>query len=98
MVAEIRMAAKELHIDGETPLLLEHMILSHHSKPEFGSPVPPLTREAFVLASIDDFDAKMNIISKAEENLKPGEWTEKVFAMDNRAFYIPEYKQNPNDK
>ena len=98
MVAEIRMAVKELHIDGETPLLLEHMILSHHSKPEFGSPVPPLTREAFVLASIDDFDAKMNIISKAEENLKPGEWTEKVFAMDNRAFYIPEYKQNPNDK
>ena len=41
---------------------------------------------------------KMNIILKAEENLKPGEWTEKVFAMDNRACYIPEYKQNPNDK
>lgn len=94
MAGEIRMAAEKLNITGETPLLLEHMILSHHSKPEFGSPIPPLTREAFVLASIDDFDAKMNIITKAVETVKEGEWTEKIFAMDNRAFYLPKYEQN----
>lgn len=94
MAGEIRMAADKLNIKGETPLLLEHMILSHHSKLEFGSPIPPLTREAFVLASIDDFDAKMNIISKATESIKEGEWTEKIFAMDNRAFYLPKYEQN----
>ncbi len=94
MASEIRMAADKLHINGEIPLLLEHMILSHHSKPEFGSPVPPLTREAFVLASIDDFDAKMNVILKAEEVTAPGEWTERVFAMDNRAFYVPKYENN----
>ncbi len=94
MAGEIRMAAEKLKITGETPMLLEHMILSHHSKPEFGSPIPPLTREAFVLASIDDFDAKMNVILKAEENVAPGEWTDRVFAMDNHCFYVPKYKDN----
>ena len=94
MVSEIRMAAENLKITGETPMLLEHMILSHHSKPEFGSPVPPLTREAFVLASIDDFDAKINVILKAEENVNPGDWTERIFAMDNHSFYVPKYEDN----
>lgn len=92
MAGEIRMAADKLGIKGETPILLEHMILSHHSKPEFGSPIPPLTREAFVLASIDDFDAKMNIIMKATESVNKGEWTEKIFAMDSHAFYVPKYE------
>lgn len=92
MAGEIRMAADKLGIKGETPILLEHMILSHHSKPEFGSPIPPLTREAFVLASIDDFDAKMNIIMKATESVNKGEWTEKIFAMDSHAFYVPNYE------
>lgn len=96
MAGEIRVAAKTLNITSETPVLLEHMILSHHTKPEFGSPIPPLTREAIVLAAIDDFDAKMNIVDKAEEGIMPGEWTDRVFALDNRSLYVPKYDQNPN--
>ena len=98
MAGEIRIAAKELHITSETPMLLEHMILSHHSKPEFGSPVPPMTREAFVLAAIDDFDAKMNIVDKAEEGVAPGEWTDRVFALDNRPLYVPKYDSKSESK
>ena len=98
MAGEIRIAAKELHITSETPMLLEHMILSHHSKPEFGSPVPPMTREAIVLAAIDDFDAKMNIVDKAEEGVAPGEWTDRVFALDNRPLYVPKYDSKPESK
>lgn len=94
MAGEIRIAAEKLNITGETPMLLEHMILSHHGKPEFGSPVPPLTREAFALSSIDDFDAKMNIISKATNGVAKGNWTEKIFAMDSHMFYVPKYEQN----
>jgi 3'-5' exoribonuclease len=93
MVSEIRMAAKELGIEGEKLTLLEHMILSHHSKPEFGSPVPPLTREALALAMIDDFDAKMNIVDKAVENADLGSFTEKIFALDGRAYYVPSYEK-----
>ena len=93
MVAEIRMACKELKIEGEKLTLLEHMIASHHSKPEFGSPVPPLTREALALAMIDDFDAKMNIVDKAVENADLGSFTEKIFALDGRAYYVPSYEK-----
>ena len=93
MVSEIRMAAKELGIEGEKLTLLEHMILSHHSKPEFGSPVPPLTREALALAMIDDFDAKMNVVDKAIENADLGSFTEKIFALDGRAYYVPSYEK-----
>ena len=93
MQAEIREAAHELGIEGEIPVILEHMVLSHHGKPDFGSAVMPLTREALVLAMIDDMDAKMNILDKAYADTKPGEFTQKIFSMDDRYFYCPEYSK-----
>jgi 3'-5' exoribonuclease len=86
-------------IDGfpeETLLLLEHAILSHHGKREFGSPIAPLTIESLLLSFVDDIDAKMNIV--ARERLKAGlddDFTNKLFALDNRQFYrgIPEENQ-----
>lgn len=89
MADVIREEATRLGISGETPDLLEHMILAHHGKPDFGSPVLPLTREATALSMIDDFDAKMNMLDKALEGTKPGNWTERIFAFDNRSFYKP---------
>ena len=89
MVSEIRMAAKELGIDNETPLLLEHMVLSHHDKPEYGSPVSPLTKEALLLTYIDNMDSKMAIVDKALEGINPGEFTQKIFPLDGRTMYKP---------
>ena len=37
--AMVKDMAEELHIEGEEVFLLEHMILSHHGKQEYGSPV-----------------------------------------------------------
>lgn len=79
----------------ELAVLLEHMILSHHNQPDFGSPVRPLTREAFVLAAIDDLDAKMTILDKAYSGVEPGASTVKLFNMDDRYFYKPYYHENP---
>jgi 3'-5' exoribonuclease len=45
-------------------LQLEHLILSHHGARENGSPVLPMTVEAFLLATVDDLDAKMHQIRK----------------------------------
>ena len=42
-------------------------------------------------SGIDDFDAKMNILDKAYDGVAPGEWTQKVFTMDDRYFYNPLY-------
>ena len=71
----------------EVATLLEHIVLSHHTKPEFGSPVMPATREALLVAFVDDLDAKMNILDKAYHGVEPGGITAKLFNMDDRYFY-----------
>jgi 3'-5' exoribonuclease len=86
MVAE---TVKKLNITGEYPLLLEHMILSHHGKQEFGAAVVPQTQEALLLSMIDDLDAKMMSLDKVLNDTKKGEQTDRIFALDNRSFYKP---------
>ncbi|QDP39716.1 3'-5' exoribonuclease YhaM [Radiobacillus deserti] len=93
MVEEIGQAAKDLQIDGEEVLILQHMILSHHGKAEWGSPKPPLVREAELLHLIDLIDAKMNMLNRALEKVNPGEFTERLFAMENRQFYKPTFEE-----
>ena len=43
-------------------LLLEHMILAHHGKLEFGSPKLPMTAEAMLLSALDDLEAKFQAL------------------------------------
>jgi 3'-5' exoribonuclease len=40
-------------------VLVEHMVLSHHGRYEFGSPKLPMTPEAILLSALDDLEAKM---------------------------------------
>lgn len=56
---------------------LEHLILSHHGRYEFGSPTLPMISEAFVLNFLDDLDAKLNYLGRLEEQAPdPGyQWT-----------------------
>ena len=65
MVNEISKAAEELEIEGEEIMLLQHMVLSHHGKEEWGSPKRPMLREAEILHYIDNIDAKMNMLNRA---------------------------------
>jgi len=94
MVEEIGHMAKELNIEGEEVVILQHLILSHHGKAEWGSPKPPLVREAELLHLIDLIDAKMNMLNRALDKVNPGEFTPRLFAMDNRAFYKPTFEKN----
>ncbi|MDZ5713083.1 3'-5' exoribonuclease YhaM [Jeotgalibacillus haloalkalitolerans] len=89
MVNEIAEAAKELEIEAEEVLLLQHMILSHHGKAEWGSPKPPMLMEAEILHYIDNIDAKMVMMDRVISRTNPGEYTERVFALENRSFYRP---------
>lgn len=94
MVEEIGLMARELQIEGEEVLILQHLVLSHHGKAEWGSPTPPLVREAEILHLIDLIDAKMNMLNRSLDKVKPGEFTDRLFAMDNRAFYKPLFEEN----
>ncbi|MFD2681052.1 3'-5' exoribonuclease YhaM [Bacillus seohaeanensis] len=89
MVNEIGKAADELGIEGEEVMVLKHLVLSHHGKAEWGSPKPPLIKEAEMLHYIDNVDAKMNMLDRTLKRVKPGEFSERVFALDNRSFYKP---------
>ena len=73
-------------MDKDKLLLLKHLIASHHGKLEFGAIALPQTREAFVLASVDDFDAKMMAIDKALANTEKDSFSERIFALENRSF------------
>ena len=89
MAAEIRKAASELNITSDIPLLLEHMVLSHHGQQEFGSPILPLTKEALLLSLVDNLDSKMVVVNKALADVEEGNFSNKVFPLDNRSFYKP---------
>ncbi|MDK8639251.1 3'-5' exoribonuclease YhaM [Niallia taxi] len=89
MVNEIGKAADELGIKGEEVMILQHLVLSHHGKAEWGSPKAPLIKEAEILHYIDNLDAKMNMLDRALERVKPGEFSERIFPLENRSFYKP---------
>lgn len=86
--ARLLEVGKELKLeDSEELLVLRHMVLSHHGAYEYGSPVLPETLEAELLTYIDNIDSKVEIIRKALEDVKEGEFSDKIFAMDDRRFY-----------
>ena len=88
MDARLLDIGKQLGLEeSEELMILRHMVLSHHGQFEFGSPVRPETLEAEMLNLIDNIDARINTIDKALSEVKDGEFTGKVFALDNRVFY-----------
>ncbi|ANU18904.1 3'-5' exoribonuclease YhaM [Planococcus plakortidis] len=89
MVTEIAKAAEELGIEGEEVMVLQHIVLSHHGKEEWGSPKKPMIKEAEILHYIDNIDAKMMMLDRVLGKTKEGEFSERVFALDNRSFYKP---------
>jgi 3'-5' exoribonuclease len=72
----------------ETLLLLEHAILAHHGKAEFGAPKLPQTIEAMIVHYADEIDAKINAVAAERMRSKTeDEFTTKIWGVDNRAFY-----------
>jgi 3'-5' exoribonuclease len=71
----------------ELRMLVEHMVLSHHGKLEFGSPKLPMIPEAVLLNYLDDIDAKMHTMRSEFERHEAqggeaGEMTDWVRSMD----------------
>ena len=86
-VRTIDKLADELDIPREKAVMLEHMIISHHYEPEFGSPKKPLFPEAEMLHYLDMIDAKMFDMQEALEKTEPGQFSERVWTLDNRMLY-----------
>ncbi|MCI6245286.1 MAG: HD domain-containing protein [Eubacterium sp.] len=80
-------AGKKLNISREKTVLLEHMILSHHGVPEYGSPVRPMFLEAEILSALDTLDAEIYEFNSATSKSEPGKFTERQWSLDNRKLY-----------
>ena len=83
-MAEVRAAAELLQVPEETAVLIEHMLLSHHGQPEFGSPKLPMFPEAEVLSTLDRLDAQLFEMFAALDGVVKGGFSERQWALDNR--------------
>jgi len=85
----VRDAAKRIEgFPAETLLLLEHAILAHHGKREWGSPVLPQTLEALIVSFADDLDAKMNGGARARILSRTTDpFTEPIKPLEGRRLY-----------
>ncbi len=88
-IKDIERVGNEIKANRETVILLEHMILAHHYEPEFGSPKRPMIPEGEILHYLDMMDARMYDMQKALESVNPGEFSDKVWLLNNRQIYRP---------
>lgn len=88
-VRDLDVRMRRLGFSDEKAIMVEHMILSHHYEPEFGSPKRPMFPEAEMLHYLDIIDAKMFDMEEAVLGVEPGAFSEKVWTLDNRKVYKP---------
>ncbi|MHA3225390.1 3'-5' exoribonuclease YhaM family protein [Globicatella sulfidifaciens] len=90
----IEQACREININSEMEsiVLLKHVVLAHHGKLEFGSPVVPQLVEAELIHQIDLMDANLNMMLSETAKVEGGEFTEPIFALERRQFYKPKFK------
>ncbi len=78
---------KKLGLNPDTVMLIQHMIASHHGEPEYGAAVRPLFLEAEILSQLDLMDANIYEINSALGCIAPGEFTSRMWSLQDRKFY-----------
>lgn len=87
---EIQKTAQELGYEHtEEVLLLEHMLISHHGQPQFGSAKKPMTAEALVLWYIDTIDSKFRVLGEELSKTESGSYTDNIGVLDRTKIYKP---------
>ena len=89
--ASMQELGKELGLSDEKIMMLQHMIISHHYEPEFGSPKKPMFPEAELLHYLDIMDARMYDMEEAVQGLEPGSFSDRIWTLDNRKVYKPTF-------
>ncbi len=88
-IKKIEVVAEKLGTDKEISMLLQHLVLSHHYEPEYGSPVKPMIAEAEMLHYLDIIDARMYDIKKVLKDTDQGNFSERLWSLENRRIYNP---------
>jgi len=79
----VRRAAIKAKLDPDRTERLEHIILSHQGKLEWGAAALAATPEAVFVSKVDELDAKMGMVQRALRNATADdEFTEKILGLD----------------
>jgi len=71
----------------ELRLQILHIVLSHHGRLEFGSPVLPKTPEALLVHYLDDLDGKLEVMFRAlKDEAGSGSWSPYSRALDRMIY------------
>ncbi|WP_202127721.1 HD domain-containing protein [Clostridium sp. C8-1-8] len=86
-IKDVEVVGESFKADREVIVLLQHMILSHHYEPEYGSPVKPMIAEAEMLHYIDIIDARMYDIRRVTGETEAKQFSERLWSLENRRIY-----------
>lgn len=86
-VKNLEIAAEAVGAGKEVTMMLQHMILSHHYEPEYGSPVKPMFPEAELLHHLDIIDARMYDMNRVLGETNVGSFSDRIFSLENRKLY-----------
>jgi 3'-5' exoribonuclease len=83
---------------AETAQAVLHIVLSHHGRLEFGSPVVPCTREAVLVHMIDNLGGTLGSFDRIEKTLADGErWSGFDRALSSSAYFGPRDEPRERD-
>jgi 3'-5' exoribonuclease len=83
---EVCELAREQGMSEEKTMLLQHLILSHHGKLEFGAAVEPQCAESELLSIIDLMDSRMEIYAETLADTQPGSFSGKNFGLGKAVY------------
>jgi 3'-5' exoribonuclease len=90
--AQTLMREQGIRLPQHALTVLQHIIISHHARPEFGAAKIPATPEAIFVGMLDDLDAKTFIClaaarpARSKEFDMGGNFTEKNWALGAKLF------------
>lgn len=90
--------ARQANLPPDLELELQHLVLAHHGKQEFGSPVVPHTAEAHLLHFIDMMDSRMNTIWKLFPDSDSPAWSDYQRSLEAPIYFRgrPAWAPQPN--
>lgn len=80
--------AKELKIPKERLLPLQHLILSHHGRAEYGAAVEPMCAEAQILTYLDGLDSRMEICRCALDKTEKGQFSDLIRPLNKQIYRV----------
>lgn len=78
---------RDLEVDYDTILLLEHMIASHHFDETWGAYQKPAFVEAEILHHLDMIDSRASMIAEITDNLETNEFSESMSYLNKRKIF-----------